>query len=192
MLFKIVVFAVDDFIVVLCVLHSFSLLFSLSPHSIYPYPLQCVHFVGFSRFGLPFWLYSLATQALTSFRWWLMKNDRNLCWCFACLYLHVYALFKFFALAFRLAFAFAVVCRIRCNRRFVVFVIVSSLLLNSFPSFIIFRFCSMFIASCRSLVLQSLLSIILFFECWIFLCVRAQFSVAAFSLSLAVIVCASL
>lgn len=72
-----------------------------------------------------------------------MKNDRNLCWCFACLYLHVYALFKFFALAFRLAFAFAVVCRILCNRRFVVFVIVSSLLLNSFPSFIIFRFCSL-------------------------------------------------
>lgn len=151
MLFKIVIFAVDDFIVVLLQTHIHtllqSLLFSLSPRSIYPYPLQCVHFVGFSRFGLPFWLYSLATQALTSFRWWLMKNDRNLCWCFACLYLHVYALFKFFALAFRLAFAFAfafaVVCRILCNRRFVVFVIVSSLLLNSFPSFIIFRFCSL-------------------------------------------------
>lgn len=87
---------------------------------------------------LAFWLYSLATQALTSFRWWLMKNDRNLCWYFACLYLHVYALFKLLWLSF----AFAVVCRnvivVRCF-----FVIVSTLLLNSFPSFIIFRFCSL-------------------------------------------------
>lgn len=83
--------------------------------------------------------------ALTSFRWWLMKNDRNLCWCFACLYLRSMQLFKLLLLSARNSHI-RWICRtiivVLVRHRFFSLLLFRTLLLNSFPSFIIFPFLS--------------------------------------------------